>query len=88
MSGEPITSKEALTELGVVLRARGPETALLSMLTALESHPTLMVIDRLTVVAQDQAQAPSSKTIATLVVEMRIGGFWGRPKVPGKAARA
>jgi len=88
MSAEPITSRKELTELIVVLRARGPETALLAMLTAMESQPTLMVIDRLTVVAQDQIQAPASKAVTNLVIEMRIGGYWARPNAPGKAARS
>lgn len=88
MSAEPIASRETLTELMVVLRARGPETALLAMLTALESNPTLMVVDRLTVVAQDQTQAPASKAVTSLVIEMRIGGYWARPNAPGKAARS
>ena len=79
MSTEPIAGKEPLTKLVVLLKSRGPEAALVKMLAAVESQPALMLIDHMTIVAQDLGQTLAGKPSIGVAVEMRITGYWARP---------
>lgn len=82
MLADAVVPSVPLNKISIVLKARGTESALLKLLSSLENHQTLMVIDRLTVIGQESGQAVGSEVPVSLIVEMRVVSYWAPPQMP------
>ncbi len=84
MAAEPPLPKESISKLSIVLKSSGSEAALVRMLAAIERQDTFIVIERLTVAAQELAPRPNGPSAPGLSVEMRMSAYWTAPHTPGK----
>lgn len=79
MAAELPHIKGPMTELTIVLKANGSEAALIRLLAAIEKQDTLIVIQRLTVLAQDRMVAPNAPPAPGVGIEMRTSAYWTAP---------
>lgn len=87
MAAEPpaAMAKGGVSKLTISLRASGSEPALLRTLGAFERQDTAIVIDRLTVVAQETGPRANISSAPSLTIEMHIVGYWSIPRDRGRA---